>query len=115
MSEKEDLPHQSVAGPPSASPNTGTGSAATSRVVLTDSELDSISLSELASKWRLQDAYVGCLEQRLSAQEGRYSHSLLTALPHIARLPATCNILCTLYYLLEFLLQSHPHSISLCV
>lgn len=47
------------------------------RIILTDSELDSITVSELATRWRQQDNYITSLEQRLAQQEGRYSiHSL---------------------------------------
>lgn len=41
------------------------------RVVITDSDLGSITAGELASRWRRQDTYVDALEQRLARQEGR--------------------------------------------
>lgn len=41
------------------------------RIILTDSEWDSITVSELATRWRQQDSYITSLEQRLAQQEGR--------------------------------------------
>lgn len=43
-----------------------------SRVALSESDLGTLSASDLAARWRLQDAYINSLEQRLSQQEGRY-------------------------------------------
>lgn len=48
------------------------------RVTYSDSELEKIPVSELASRWRQQESYVTNVEQRLSQLEGRYSiHSLV--------------------------------------
>lgn len=48
------------------------------RVILTESDLENITVSELGTRWRQQDSYVTTLEQRLAQQEGRYSiHSLV--------------------------------------
>lgn len=49
-----------------------------SRVTLSEAELETITVSELATRWRQQDSYVTHLEQRLAQQEGRYSiHTLV--------------------------------------
>lgn len=46
------------------------------RIVLSDSELESITTAELTTRWRQQDSYVTTLEQRLAHQEGRYSKKI---------------------------------------
>lgn len=52
-----------------------------SRVILSDSELENITISELTTRWRQQDSYITSLEQRLAQQEGRYSiHTLVETL-----------------------------------
>lgn len=63
---------------PNSSPKPG-------RVILSDSELENITVSELTTRWRLQDVYVTTLEQRLAQQEGRYSiHAHVEQLINIA-------------------------------
>lgn len=41
------------------------------RVVITESDLGSLSAGELVARWRRQDTYIDALEQRLARQEGR--------------------------------------------
>lgn len=41
------------------------------RVILTESDLENITVSELATRWRQQDHYLNSLEQRLGQLEGR--------------------------------------------
>lgn len=43
-----------------------------SRVVITDNDLENLTVAEFANRWRLQDSYVNALERRLAQQEGRY-------------------------------------------
>lgn len=43
------------------------------RVILTDLDLETITVTELATRWRLQEGYLSTLEQRLQQQEGRYT------------------------------------------
>lgn len=53
------------------------------RVTISDGELSSLSASDLASRWRLQEIYVNSLEHRVTQQEGRYCiHKLVDHFDH---------------------------------
>lgn len=75
MSSTADEQQQRV--PDSGGGGSGSGSGdpkspdAPSRVIISESDLGSLSAGELVSRWRRQDTYVDTLEQRLTRQEGR--------------------------------------------
>lgn len=55
-----------------SSPDDRSSKAAVAKIVLTDSDLSTLTAKEFAERWKSQDLFIASVEHRLAQHEGRY-------------------------------------------